>query len=711
MASGEYAQAALPHVERFVRQLVAASKAVMLYPPSSDIPRNAAEAAVAALHELLEMTPEVVLAVSKQGLFFESTQILPQQEGVRAFALELYNRRLALVRFDATVLVEDLITFLSVLKTSPDELRTAGGFELAMSDAHAETISVVEAQVTLVEQDVEEADSATALDADASVRVDPARRANLSLERLIGDDDAVMKYLSRHPDLGGMGISTGALGQRFAELAILISQSPSPAADSFVSMFAQALWALEPHDRQELLSNELLPKARHDAVLAGTIRRIDVGEITRMLALGEEQFDERRAGFTLGLRNLVQVSHAPREAIAQAAAAAMGEAGASEQCIGEVVSEGAPQRLTFKGRPLPAQALGAEASLALQLIDHAPLAKTVDPGDDPEVAALQEEAEIGVTEIDVIASLVTLVGAESRELQFANAMAVLEDALGALVNRGEFDTAADAAMLLMETTRNPKLGAEQRLRVERAVGRFARQDDIRNIVYAMRTHQPGQSEYDSAERLLGVLGSLAIPPLLELLAEEQDRGERKALVDLISRNAEKHVADLGSHVSDNRWFFVRNVVAILGSTKSPAALGALERTLRHNDARVRRETIRALALIPDRMAVEMLTAALSDDDANNVRLAARHLGLRGMRGAGFALEQVAKGEGRGNRDTGPRVEAIEALGKIGAAESLPVLQSIARRRSIIGGQKTRELREAAQAAIALIKTKGGGSVG
>jgi HEAT repeat protein len=194
---------------------------------------------------------------------------------------------------------------------------------------------------------------------------------------------------------------------------------------------------------------------------------------------------------------------------------------------------------------------------------------------------------------------------------------------------------------------------------------------------------------------------------LELLADEQDRGERKALVDLISRNAEQYVPELSTHVSDNRWYFVRNVVAILGSTKSPAALGALERTLRYNDARVRRETIRALSLIPDRMAIQMLVASLSDEDASNVQLAARHLGLRGMHDAVRALEQVAQGEGRGNRENGPRIEAIEALGKIGAIESIPVLEAIVRKRSLIGAAKRRELKAAASAAITAIRTKGG----
>ena len=176
---------------------------------------------------------------------------------------------------------------------------------------------------------------------------------------------------------------------------------------------------------------------------------------------------------------------------------------------------------------------------------------------------------------------------------------------------------------------------------------------------------------------------------------------------MISKDAVKNIPELTLHVTDSRWYFVRNVVAILGSTKSPTILGAMERTLRHAEPRVRRETIRALSMVQDdRMAIEMLVAALTDEDAHNVQLAARYLGLHGTRAAVPGLEAVAKGDGRGNRENGPRVEAIEALGRIGAPESLPTLQTLARKRSIIGAARAKELRTAAESAIAALKARG-----
>jgi HEAT repeat protein len=491
--------------------------------------------------------------------------------------------------------------------------------------------------------------------------------------------------------------------KRFTEFSRMIAEGGGAKADQMTRMFADALWSLAPEVRQQLLEEELLPEARNSGSLAATIRTLDLEEVMRMLLEGEGDFDERRLGFIRALKNLVQIAQVERESVAQAATQAMRDVGASPETIGDVISRGAPTKLTVR-QARPRSGIDGAAALVLDLIDHAPFARALEETYDPEVLALRDEALVGVTESDVIATLVALAGLESREAQFANTMSSLEDALDALVARGDIEAAADAAISLVHAARNPGLTSEQVRRLEGAVRRFARPDDIRAITHTLRTYSPGQPEYEAAQRLLNTLGVLAVRPLLEQLADEPDRAERKALVDLISKDALKYVEELSSHVSDARWYFVRNVVAILGSTRSPAILPAMDRTMRHPEPRVRRETIRTLSMVQDRMAFEMLVVALSDDDAHNVQLAARYLGARGVRSAVPALESVARGEGRGNRENGPRVEAIEALGRMGATEALPTLQSLARKRSIIGARSAKELRTAAESAIAAIRT-------
>jgi HEAT repeat protein len=288
-------------------------------------------------------------------------------------------------------------------------------------------------------------------------------------------------------------------------------------------------------------------------------------------------------------------------------------------------------------------------------------------------------------------------------------MAMLENNLGLLVERRDFEVAADAAESLVEAEKRRDIDETRRKRIRAAIAQLAQPDQMRGISAAMRVHRSGTPEYEACRRLLVMLGENTISSLLEVLAQEQDMTARKALVDMLSAMADRFVHELGERVSDPRWYFVRNVVNILGSTRRPDTLKYLELTLRHPDPRVRRETIRAIGSIRDALAGEMLVSALADEDAGNVQLAARHLGIIKARSAAPALEEVARGEGMGNRDVETRIDAIEALGRIASAESAPVLESLTQR-SIRAG-RPRELRTAAMSALAAIKLAGGGARG
>jgi HEAT repeat protein len=219
------------------------------------------------------------------------------------------------------------------------------------------------------------------------------------------------------------------------------------------------------------------------------------------------------------------------------------------------------------------------------------------------------------------------------------------------------------------------------------------------VTTALRRYRSDSAEYLACRRLLSVLGDSMIDPLLEVLADEQDMTSRKALIELISSSAHDYIPELGARLTDHRWYLVRNVVAILGSTHSSEALPFLQRTLRHSDARVRRETIRALAGIRGPLAGSMLAAALNDADAQNVQAAARYLGLVGAMSAVPALEQVALGESLGNHETPVRVEAIGALAKLGSPTSVAVMNELTRKKGLFGGGQPREIRDAALAAI------------
>jgi HEAT repeat protein len=268
-----------------------------------------------------------------------------------------------------------------------------------------------------------------------------------------------------------------------------------------------------------------------------------------------------------------------------------------------------------------------------------------------------------------------------------------------------------AASALVSLRDDETLDAAQRDRVRKALVDMASPRNMRDVASAIRVHPAGSPVHDQCRALIGTLGGLTISPLLEVLADEPDMAARKALVDMIGAMAPQHIAELGERTSDPRWYFVRNVAGLLGSTRSPAALPHLQRTLRHSDARVRRETIRAVASVRDMLAEQMLAAALTDDDPQNVGLAARYLGNLGSRSAVGALTAVAHGDGRGSREPAARIEAIEALGRIATPEAEAAILEVARSRAILRSGRIREIQTAAEAALAAIApSRSGGGV-
>jgi len=702
-------------VERFVRQLLVANKAVQLYPPSSTIPRETSEDAIGILREAFQERSDVRFVVTKSGLFYESAPVFPNQSAFVSFAQELYNRRLSEVRFHSGIEGRDLISLLSVLKYTPDEVLSAGGFEARLWEQNVDTITVTEAQISLVDVEAtpspgaendEPAYTRSQMDDIVAAAYSGRNRDGLIIARILGTPGAVRDYLAdTYEGVDGVH-DLMAVSDRFAELAHIALEIGGEEQHELMRALAEELWALDPQLRRDLLVEQVLPEARTSEPLAAVVRQMDIDEVCRMFVHDLDTGDASREGLVRAIRNLALISMADRDEVVNAAGAAMLGAGLGDSVVAEVLEMAAPSRLTV--RPSSSSQQERPVDAIFKLMDLAP-AMQVSTLTDPDMLALKDEARRGITDGDVISALVALVGMDARELQFASTMAMLEDALDLLIARGEIDVAADAAASLRSAAENPALSPEQRLRLERAVARFARPQDVKAIVQTLRLYKLGTPEHDAARRLLDTLGLLAIQPLLEHLAIEQDMAARKSLVDMLSGIATRYISELGAYMTDPRWYFVRNVVSILSATKSSAVLPYLERTLRHSETRVRRETIRGLAGITDRRASEMLMAVLADEDAQNVQLAARYLGGSGVRAAIPSLEQVARGEGRGNRENGPRVEAIEALGRLGAFEAMPTLEALAGKRAIIGAARARELRAAAESAIAQIRLHQGGS--
>lgn len=695
-------------VEAFVKQLLVVSKAAKLYPSASDIPQESATDLLAKLHELLKEKPDLRFQVTKEALLYNALPTLPGLRPFESFAREFYNRNLAEVRFHAGATPREVVSFLRVLQETPEAIAAGGGFEQRLWDLQVDGISVRLVSTKIVDAEPSEGPAMPEpgeqwppprqrIDELVDAAYGARPRDQRMLVRFTQNPHLVSRYLNELASEGRGGRPlTNLLSGKVVSLAHAAMAELAEDQPALFRSIAESLLALDPEVRRDVLIERLLPESRMDESIAAVMRQFEITELCNALVEGIGPDAVSRDGLSRAIHNLAVISLQPKEEVLEAAAGAMRDAGMDESSVSAVLEGAAPAKISVKQAP---DRRPDSLDSVLRLVDLAPVAAEVH---DEDVAVLRAEVAEGITDGAILVAIVTLVTIERRPEMFASLMSIVEDSIGFLLDCGEYADAAAAAAALTALDGDQTLDDAQRERIREALIDMASLRHVRAVIEAMRMHAPETSEHEACKDLLATLGGLTIAPLLEILATEDDMTARKSLVDLISSMAPNHISELGDRTGDPRWFFVRNVVAILGSTRSPEALAHLNRTLRYGDERVRRETIRAAASIRDRLSEEMLMSALSDDDPQNVALAARYLGNLGAMNAVPALAAVARGEGKGNREPGSRVEAIEALGRLGTADAEAAITAVARQRTKLRGGRAREIQAAAESALASI---------
>jgi HEAT repeat protein len=722
MAGNEGSSPPVPKpVQLFVIRLSTTTKSLRLYPTGSEIPRRSAQDCLDALREAIGEEQYLEFDVGRDGLRYNKALAFPRSQSFIAFAREFYKRNLAAIRFFADVTNDELLKFLSLIIEPPEQVAAQGGMEAALSELGIANIAVSEVATRVVEAAIpgtvfepppEGEEGAEYLKDDGfdhtveevleSAGSDQARDKRL-LMRVLRDRRAVAEYLLEARDRGTEG-GIRDLAKRIGALTRSTRHEVPDEQSAAMSVIAEAILELSPQERGELYQEHLLGQARRDESMADLIEKLGVDEVVDSILTQIEETPAALTGLSRAVRNLTLMNASAGENVLDLVVSKMTAKGHSEGFIGGMADTAFPKGITSieQFKTDRSRSVGT----VLKLIDMTPDGSDVfvfDQAAEP----LRQEATRGTTDGDVIEALVAVAILEKRTEQFSQVMSMLDDSVGYLVEAGEADVAADVAEALSTAAKDPSVAEPHRMRMAKVVEGIARPESLAKVTATLRHYRSDTPEYQACKRLLGVLGESIIDPLLEVLAEESDMTARKALIELISATAKNYIPELGARLGDRRWFLVRNVVSILASTHSPEALTYMQRTLRHSDARVRRETIRGLASIRSSLSDSMLAAALEDDDPQNVQLATRFLGSLNIHSAVPALEQLARGVGRGNRDSQARVEAIDALTRIKSTGSIPILEQLSGKRWFLswlfGGGRDKDVRAAATEALGVLR--------
>lgn len=139
--------------------------------------------------------------------------------------------------------------------------------------------------------------------------------------------------------------------------------------------------------------------------------------------------------------------------------------------------------------------------------------------------------------------------------------------------------------------------------------------DPQTLAALLKSSAPGSPDI---ERLLQEAGEAAVDPLFDRLAESEDRGERRWLLDRLAALGDAAVGPAATaRLEGAPWFLARNILTLLRRTGGADRL-APEPWLDHEDPRVRVEAVRLFGQGSAQARDGAILAALKDADPSVV---------------------------------------------------------------------------------------------
>lgn len=166
------------------------------------------------------------------------------------------------------------------------------------------------------------------------------------------------------------------------------------------------------------------------------------------------------------------------------------------------------------------------------------------------------------------------------------------------------------------------------------------------------------------------LRPLVVPVFLGLLREEEDRAVRRALLAALTAHRDLPAQRILEHLSDPRWYVVRNMVQLLAHSPDAYPVSRLEPAVQFPDPRVRKEVVRVVERMTaaGQETAPILRRFLRDEDPGVRTLAARVVGPEiGELGLALLLGQAAQPDfvSRQASETEAILEAVARLAQAG----------------------------------------------
>lgn len=668
-------EALTPEIQDVMRNLISAIRAVKLYPPNNPIYSQSVTKAHESLQRFLTAEQDYHVGVQKTAFTYRRTALGKDAQLNKAIAQDLYAKGVRDIVFTAGVTEPELMTLCKGLALSSEELAMKSGISSILWEKDAGHIKVTEAGldevITTKSEEAWKAAEEAQRDA-AGAKKPEFEGRTLVLGDLMADPSefaAKMLELAKATKAEDETVEE-RLYTLYQEAGRKIQQEHPEQTEAMFESLSKSVLSLDAHFRDTLIAGRLYGDL--DAEIAGD-SNVDSG-----MQLPNEMHEIQSSRFA-GSWTVEQV-------------AVLLKRSASRKIV-------TPPAQTLAER-LKVTPLSPELPrIAMELAEYNP----------DEMAQLKALAESGMESDIIEASVRTLLNllpivknpwqtrpADEEAQLFSGVVHQLEDLVNYTLAQKDYQLATRIIHALQDI-KDPAF----KHRIAETVRKTASKTVLVAAIRELRKFNRDAPEYANAHAYLSSLEKETTEVLLELLAEENDRASRIFLLDLVKDFGKNQLALLGEHLSDGRWYFVRNIVSILGDNKSDQSLAFLRKAADHPNIKIRQEVIKGLISIGGKKAASVMAKFLRDRDADVQITAVRaYADFPGI-GPEEAAPMLAFLENRvlGKKEQELTVEAIRTLGKIGGRDAAEFLKRYQKTSWWKSRKLQRELRDAATLAM------------
>jgi HEAT repeat protein len=674
-------------VQELIRGIVSAIRAVRLYPPNNPVYAQT----IARSHKLIEgylrASPEFRVTVHKTGLLYNQILVDRDAQLSKSISDDLYAKGVREITITCGLSEQELRDGYSVLALSQEEVKQKGSTASLLWERGVAHMKVKEASLDEIVRGEDAGHGAPAARGDHGASVVNLQELLKGKEIDLHGRKVTLSYISDDPAGFGQAalemareagetreLQEGRLLDIYRETGRQMLQRAYEQREPLFDALARSLFSLDPSFRDNLVSKRLYPELDRQSLQV----HIQEGHHDEV---PDDLHEIISARFSRSW-TVPQVSTLLQKAASAGAADLTG---------------------SFGSTPIPVEL----AEMARELSEYTP----------EEMETLRMLGEAG-GERDALqaatATLINLLPAAQSPLQpseqenalstLSGIVGLLEDLLTALLDKKDYRSAAAVLRTFRMTVAPPF-----RSRMAEALRRAGGAKRITALVRTLRSLPKNSLDYQALSACLSLLDREATPVLLEMLAEEEDRSVRKVLIQILKDLGKNQVALLGERLSDERWYFVRNIVNILGESRKEEVVSYLEKVAGHKNFQIRQEVVRALIAIGGKRAADLLSTCLRDKDIDIRFMAIRGLGtinVPGGRGEQELVSFLRKGWWK-RTDPQLKEEAVISLGKIGGEGALRFLRPLGRVKWWKSRKPQEMVRDAAVKAIQEIERRTG----